>query len=183
MWIFSARWLFCGSVFHSLLCVPLFCSICPIVWIKLISQAWIVSHYCLVYGSTVELCVCPLPSLCASLSAPGWGILSCCMLSKVECSGDRERERNGEWEVSGESLCQLGCCQWASPDGLDSACSRQIRQSAQPQLHRQHLFLFWVCQLSAPSKFSDFIIHTVLSRSFLLLFFLDCWGYNMQHIM
>lgn len=43
-----------------------------------------------------RVCVCSSITVCVFLSAPGWGILSCYVLSWVECSGDRTREK---WEA------------------------------------------------------------------------------------
>lgn len=90
---------------HPTGCAPPFCPL--FAWVELDSLSLssilsvYLSHCCLLYGSSVKLyvCVCALPSVCVciSLSAPGWGILSCCVLSWAECSGDRKGEEWGGW--------------------------------------------------------------------------------------
>ncbi|MED6236441.1 hypothetical protein ATANTOWER_009199 [Ataeniobius toweri] len=94
---------------------------CPISACLSVCRSVRLSERRLVFGSAMKECVRFSVIMCGSLSASGWGILSCFVLSKAECSGSRERERL----EGGETARQLGCCQGASLGGLDSACSRQ----------------------------------------------------------
>ncbi|MEQ2197580.1 hypothetical protein XENOCAPTIV_000556 [Xenoophorus captivus] len=102
---------------------------CPISACLSVCSSVRLSKHRLVFGSAMKECVRFSVIMCGSLSASGWGILSCFVLSKAECSGSRERERGRERGQErlegGETARQLGCCQGASLGGLDSACSRQ----------------------------------------------------------
>ncbi|MEQ2222021.1 hypothetical protein ILYODFUR_021639 [Ilyodon furcidens] len=98
---------------------------CPISACLSVCSSVRLSERRLVFGSAMKECVRVSVIMCGSLSASGWGILSCFVLSKAECSGSREGERGQERLEGGETARQLGCCQGASLGGLDSACSRQ----------------------------------------------------------
>lgn len=92
---YSSHWV--RSTFLSVICLggarlplPLLHSFS--LSLSLLPALWVICETVRVCARS-SICVC----VCISLSAPGWGILSCCVLSWAECSGDRKGEEWGGW--------------------------------------------------------------------------------------
>lgn len=90
--------------------------------------------FCLFFSHCVVYCENALHQFCVSLSAPGCGMLSWRVLSRVVRLTNKGR---GTDRVDGEDRAVAG---------------QLIRHTAEPLPHQQHLFLLWVWPLSPLSK-------------------------------